>query len=281
MYHSIQIDEKNTWVDWGLVPSSRPVFAPPEQKKTLIDIPGANGTLDLSTALTGYPIYKNRSGTLEFIWYRQDRDWVDLLSEMNVYLNGVERYIMLEDDPTWYYEGTFSVNKWKSNNDGTGSRVSFDYNLKPYMKYYTNSVLYNPLQEGSVWNPFNKNNNIFAPQCRMMLPKDYNVIGISDKSKRSDLRANGEPIVPRIFVTFFSGNKIRILAHRTPTKQTLANVLDFQITGTQYDGYVNKNLILGGAGLYDELYIYGVNANGGYDASVSVAVDIAFQPGRL
>lgn len=72
MYHSITFDfgeknKKNTWDDWHLVSTSRPVFNPPAQKVKTIDIPGGDGVIDLSQALTGYPVFQNRTGSFEFI----------------------------------------------------------------------------------------------------------------------------------------------------------------------------------------------------------------------
>ena len=60
MYHSITFGEKNTWDDWRLVSPVLPSFAPPTQKTTYLDIPGASGVIDLSEMLTGYPIFNNR-----------------------------------------------------------------------------------------------------------------------------------------------------------------------------------------------------------------------------
>lgn len=53
--------------DWRLVPASRPLFNPPAQKVKTLDIPGGDGVIDLSQALTGYPVYQNRTGSIEFI----------------------------------------------------------------------------------------------------------------------------------------------------------------------------------------------------------------------
>ena len=41
----------NTWDDWHILAESRPVFAPPEPKTNYIDVPGGNGSLDLSELL--------------------------------------------------------------------------------------------------------------------------------------------------------------------------------------------------------------------------------------
>ena len=62
MYHSITLGTKNTWDDWHLIPTSRPVVNPPSVKTNMIEIPGGDGVLDLTTALAGRVLYKNRTG---------------------------------------------------------------------------------------------------------------------------------------------------------------------------------------------------------------------------
>lgn len=153
MYHSIIIGDKNTWADWYLIPSSRPVFNPPAPKTKYVDIPGSDYHLDLSTALTGDIAYEGRQGTLDFIVdngqlsdYRESL-WSALYSDIMDYLHGKLLKATLEDDPYFYYEGRFSVNSWKSNEHN--SEISIDYTVSPY-KYEVNSSL-----EDWVWDTFN------------------------------------------------------------------------------------------------------------------------------
>ena len=144
MYHSIifypSVDyifsspsySKNTWEDWHLIPSSRPVVNPPTPKTTYIDVPGGDGIIDLSTALTGYPIYNNREGSWNFIVANGYENWCDLYGNILEYLQGKKMIAILEDDPNYYYEGRFYLSNWTSNADGTGSTVTIDYNVNPY-----------------------------------------------------------------------------------------------------------------------------------------------------
>lgn len=123
----------NTWDDWHLIPTSRPVFQQGKVKTTYVDIPGADGQIDLTEALSGYPTYSNREGSLEFIvanGYR--KNWATGFSQFANWLHGRRLRIILDDDPEYFYEGRLSLNEWKSNNDGTWSNVTIDYNLKPY-----------------------------------------------------------------------------------------------------------------------------------------------------
>ncbi len=130
-YHSITIGDKNTWDDWHLIPSSRPVFAPPEVKSKWVDIPGANGELNLTDVLTSYPVYKNRQGEFEFYLPPDSgKSWDIVYSEMMNYLHGKAMKAILADDPSYYYEGRFAVDEWKS--EKSWSTIVISYNVYPY-----------------------------------------------------------------------------------------------------------------------------------------------------
>ena len=130
MYHSVTLGDKNTWDDWHLVPTSRPAFSMPSPKTNIVDIPGADGSLDLSTALTGRMRYSNRQGTFEFIAINDYGYWVDRYSDIANYLHGKTYKAILCDDPEYYYEGRFTVSEWKTNKNW--SSISIGYNVGPY-----------------------------------------------------------------------------------------------------------------------------------------------------
>ena len=132
MYHSITFGDKNTWDDWHLVPSSRPVIAPPDVKSKTVDIPGADGELNLTELLNGRPTYQNRTGSIEFIVVNDYWDWDVAYSTIMNYLQGKSMKMVLEDDPAYYYEGRFAVSEWRS--DKSWSLITIDYNVYPYKK---------------------------------------------------------------------------------------------------------------------------------------------------
>ncbi len=135
MYHSITFGDKNTWDDWHLIPSSRPVFNPPAPKYAFADIPGADGVEDFSELLTGYTLFSNREGSFEFIVMNGYAPWHEIYSDIMDHLHGRSMKAILEDDPSFYYEGRFTVNEWRS--DPNWSRIVIDYNVAPYklLKY--------------------------------------------------------------------------------------------------------------------------------------------------
>lgn len=147
MYHSIIFDDAiNTWDDWHLIPSTRPVVNPPEVKTNFLDIPGGNGSIDATEALTGYPTYENRTGSWEFYVANGYKDWDVAYSDILNYLHGRRRKAVLEDDLSFYYEGRFSVNEWKS--DKIASLITIDYNVYPYKRNIDSTG------EDWLWDPF-------------------------------------------------------------------------------------------------------------------------------
>lgn len=147
--HSVNYGKYNTWEDWHLIPSSRPFFAPPSVKTKDVDIPGMDGTLDLTEVVAGRPIFGNRSGSHEFIvadgydgW-----DWVEAYSTIMDILHGQGNYAILSDDPNYFYEGRFSVNQWRSDKDY--SRITINYNVKPFKRELLSSM------DDWLWDPFN------------------------------------------------------------------------------------------------------------------------------
>lgn len=153
MYHSLIIGDKNTWADWYLIPSSRPVINPPDVKTKYVDLPGADWHLDLSTVLTGDVAYGSRTGSIEFIVdngqlsdYKASK-WNVLYSEIMDYLHGRLLKATLEDDLSFYYKGRFKVNQWAS--EEHNSKITIDYELSPY-KYEAFSSI-----EDWKWDTFN------------------------------------------------------------------------------------------------------------------------------
>lgn len=148
MYHSLTIGGKNTYSDWHLVPDGRPVINPPSLKIVDVDVPGANGTLDLSQALTGYALYNMREGTINFhVLNKKPMGWASLYSTIANFLSGKTLNVYHEDDPNWYYKGKMYIDSWIDNNDGTWSDISLGYKFQPY-KFYKNATTINVADSG-------------------------------------------------------------------------------------------------------------------------------------
>lgn len=121
----------NTWDDWHIVPTTRPAVSPPAVKANYVEVPGANGSIDFTDALRGFPVYQNRTGSIEFVVLHEYwPSWIDTYHTIMGYLHGRRIKMYLGSDPNYYYEGRFSVNNWKTNKDY--SRITIDYNVDPF-----------------------------------------------------------------------------------------------------------------------------------------------------
>lgn len=192
--HSITIGEKNTWKDWKLIPSTRPSVAPPIPKLQLVEIPGGNGSLDLTDSLSGYPVYENRTGNWEFIVSDQNIPWCDVYSDIMNYIQGKRYRVILEDDKYFYYEGRIWVNEHRS--DPEASIIVIEYQFYPYKREVNSSA------EPWLWDPFDFK---------------YGVIRTIESFKVESgspikivLMRSEEPTIPIITASISSGNNMYV-----------------------------------------------------------------------
>ena len=162
MYHSIYFGEltldentgkflttttKNTWNDWYLIPSSKPIVAQAGVSTNFVDIPGRrDGPIDMSEYLTGSPIYGQRSGSFEFYIDPDHEYWETIRMKIASYLHGKRMKMCLEDDPMYYYEGRFSLSGMTS--EAITDKITITYAVGPY-KYRIKDDL------PWLWDPFN------------------------------------------------------------------------------------------------------------------------------
>lgn len=137
MYHSLIInvddDYIDTWDDWKLIPSSRPVIAPPIERTKFVTVPGRDGSLDYSQTVPKRATFDDRTGKIEF-YIENDYDgwdWETAYTTICERLKGKRVRFALEDNPSHYYEGLLWVNQLKS--DKGHSKITLEYRLHPTM----------------------------------------------------------------------------------------------------------------------------------------------------
>ena len=217
----------NTWDDWHLVPTSRPVFQQPLTKTNYIEIPGSDGSLDLTEALTGRPTYQNREGSFEFIVMNGYRSsWAGGHSRFANWLHGKKLRCVLDDDPGYYYEGRFTIDEWTSNNDGTWSNITIGYNVDPY-KYAIRKS-----SEDWLWDPFNFETDIINKNT-----KDISING----SATVTIMNYRKPLVPTfIFTPTTSEGKFSIVTEwASVTEIPEGNFKDPHIELTEGENIIN------------------------------------------
>jgi hypothetical protein len=151
---------KNTWIGSGstpdaidsnsfyLVPRSKPTVPPPPVKTNTIEIPGANGDIDMTNIPLGYPVYGKRTGSWEFVVAEDisQRAWDEEYARLMAFFHGKQLYAFLKDDPLYYYKGRFAVDSFKS--EDMYDTVSISYDLDPFKWNKFTTI------EDWFWDPF-------------------------------------------------------------------------------------------------------------------------------
>lgn len=135
MYFSITFGEepetKNTWEDWKLIPATPPMIEAPEPNLNMVEIPGrAAGPIDLSKYPFGKITYQRISGSWNFLTEPEGHDQrVALYESIRRWLHGRTTRIVLEEDPTHFYKGIFTVTPISTGNGP--NQITISYNLEP------------------------------------------------------------------------------------------------------------------------------------------------------
>lgn len=116
MMRGVMFDNKHSFHNWRLMMRSRPIISPPTPKTMYVDVPGANGSLDLTDTLTGYTQYKNRKISFEFVVMAGRAEWPAIYSEIMDALHGKVVEIVFDDDPHYFYKGRVTVGSWEAEN---------------------------------------------------------------------------------------------------------------------------------------------------------------------
>lgn len=171
-YHSITIGERNTWDDWHIIPTSRPLVASPKVKTSFISLPGGDGSLDLTEVLAGRPTYDRREGSWEFIVMNDYGSWEERYSEIMGYLQGKEYDCILDDDDSYFYHGRFAVDEWRS--EPYWSRIVISYTLDPYKRDVSG------FGENWLWDPFNFETGIIHNYRNLIVNGSLSVIYVNE-----------------------------------------------------------------------------------------------------
>ena len=103
---------------------------PAEPKLNLVDVPGANGSKDMSELPGGQLTYKDRKITWLFALYPGE-DWDTKHRQVSNELNGRRCKITLDTNPDYYYIGRVAVKKY--NKDRLLRQITVEAICEPYI----------------------------------------------------------------------------------------------------------------------------------------------------
>ncbi len=182
----------HTFDDWGLILTERPVISPPTPKILRVDIPGADGTLDMTESLTGEVMYEDRTIKCTFEVIDSSEDWADKYSNILDFIHGRRTQVRLDDDPCYYYSGRMEVDSWESNPNS--STLKMTATVDPY-KLELNSSL-----EEWLWDPFRFPTDVI---------REYGNIRV-DRMLKFTVAGSRRTSVPTFIVRSDDGNGMQI-----------------------------------------------------------------------
>lgn len=181
----------------------------PKAKTMTIDIPGADGTLDISEVLTSDIKFDNRNIELVFDIVNDYYNFPSISSKISNYIHGKKLKLVFDTDKGFYYFGRFEVDHNKS--DFRIGEIIIKGDVEPYK-----CEKYSSLEEW-IWDDFNFTSSII---------RDY-----------KDLTVNGllELIIPgrrkKIVPTFTTDSLMSVIfnnvTYQLPTGST--QVLDIEL----------------------------------------------------
>lgn len=189
-------DRYNSWKDWFLIPATAPVVAAPTERTSYVTVPGRSGSWDLSQAVAGRPVFDDREGSWEFYVDNGHFAWQTVYSTVMAALQGRRMRVILEDDPSYYYEGAVWVDK--PSREKNFSKITLKYRLAPYKKEITDST------QDWVWDSFNFETDVV---------REYEGI-VVDGSYTLNIRGTSQPVYPSIILVSGSLN-LQVLRGQT------------------------------------------------------------------
>lgn len=144
-----KINDKHIETDLGLA-CINILIETPEVQTNFVDIPGRNGSLDLTESL-GAVFFNDR--VLSMNTYFKDCDitdettWFTKYSEIANSYHGQTAKIVFDDNPSYYYKGRCSITP--VNISGVLKGIDFEVMSNPFKYPLTSSI------EDWLWDPFN------------------------------------------------------------------------------------------------------------------------------
>lgn len=170
MLYGVKINDIDTLIEYGLALCAEYSIEAPTLKETRVDIPGADGSVNLSYALTGKPVFNDRKISFSLFRSTQDSDIVRLRSILMTQFHGKDVQLVFPFDGSVYYSGVLQVGDMANYNS---SVIPVTMTASPYRIERITSV------ENWLWDPFDLDTGIARGYIDLPVetPTEYIIIG--------------------------------------------------------------------------------------------------------
>lgn len=106
----VKFNDFHSYTEFSLILNSVTI-SPPEPKTYYVEIAGADGSIDLTDALTGDVKYKNRELSLQFTYKGNHEEQLSQYTKVANLIHGQNMKIILDSDANYYYQGRVKISK--------------------------------------------------------------------------------------------------------------------------------------------------------------------------
>lgn len=214
MYGAL-IGNKHTYNDFGLLLKKKPKISPAKVKLLEVDVPGADGILDLSTSLNGYEVYYNRTITFEFnIKFMRKDLYYRVYSQISNYLQGRKFRIILDDDIGFYWYGRTSIDDFESSYRIGTLKMTAD--VEPYKMEVSST------SEDWLWDPFDFEQGIIREYFDLEVNGELEVTVIGSR----------KPTIPTIKVS--ADMTLEFDGEQYPLEEGTNKVINVELMDNEY-----------------------------------------------
>lgn len=123
---------KFTWVDFHLVPLSRPSVSAPKPNFVITSIPNSSSRINITDYMPGGLTYESRSGEWQFVIdHDQWSNWTTTHYELGEYFNGSKMLVSLDDNRSYIYEGRVNLSGFESGDAYSTVTIAYDFDADP------------------------------------------------------------------------------------------------------------------------------------------------------
>lgn len=168
IYPNVIINDVDMYGTYKMVLKDRHCVQPPVPKTFYQDVPGADGTMDLSTVPGGRMVYERRPITLNFGCVYPVNKWSAVFSDILNRFHGKIGKLVFDDDSMYYYTGRMEVS---------------DYNRVSRVGTFTITVDADPYKyeltagdEDWLWDDFDFETGIIREYGNLSVKGEYSLI---------------------------------------------------------------------------------------------------------
>lgn len=125
----VTINSTDTLTSYGLFLCADLKIGEPKLKENRVDIPGGNGSLNMSYSPQGYPVYNDREISFTLAKRMTDADRETTLATIRNLWHGREVSLKLPDDTAHYWHGVISFGDISGYNSG---KIPVKMTAEPY-----------------------------------------------------------------------------------------------------------------------------------------------------